>query len=192
MEALDQLRHTIFAVKPLPEEAWQSFAAIWQPVSFKRKDIITAAGQVENHLYFVLDGLQRAFCFHGDREATLVFTYKGSFSGVADSFLLRKPSRYYLEAITKSNMLYTHYLQLEKVATEHISIRELLYTSICHTFAGVLERQIELQVYSAEEKFRALLNRSPHILQFIPHKYLASYLGIDATTFSKLLHSVRL
>ena len=57
---------------------------------------------------------------------------------------------------------------------------------------GVLERQIELQCFSAEEKFRSLLKRSPHVLQIIPHKYLASYLGIDATTFSKLMSSVRL
>jgi hypothetical protein len=37
-----------------------------------------------------------------------------------------------------------------------------------------------------------LLKRSPHVLRLIPHKYLASYLGIDATTFSKLLGTIRL
>ena len=58
--------------------------------------------------------------------------------------------------------------------------------------SGILERQVELQCFSAEEKFRKLLNRSPHVLQLIPHKYLASYLGIDPTNFSKLLGSVRL
>jgi len=57
---------------------------------------------------------------------------------------------------------------------------------------GVLERQIELQCFSAEEKFKTLLARSPHVLQIIPHKYLASYLGIDPATFSKLLGSVRI
>jgi CRP-like cAMP-binding protein len=57
---------------------------------------------------------------------------------------------------------------------------------------GVLERQVELQSFSAEEKFRQLLTRSPQVLNLIPHKYLASYLGLDATTFSKLLGRVRL
>jgi hypothetical protein len=36
------------------------------------------------------------------------------------------------------------------------------------------------------------LQRSPHILQLVPHKYLANYLGIDATNFSKLLNRVRI
>jgi len=67
-----------------------------------------------------------------------------------------------------------------------------MFRAVSFTFAGVLERQIELQCFSAEEKFKALLKRSPHVLNLIPHKYLASYLGIDATNFSKLLGTVRL
>jgi hypothetical protein len=60
------------------------------------------------------------------------------------------------------------------------------------TLAGVLQRQVEVQCFSAEEKFKSLLQRSPHVLRLIPHKYLANYLGLDATTFSKLLGTVRL
>ena len=68
----------------------------------------------------------------------------------------------------------------------------LIRKATSFSLAGVLERQIELQCFSAEEKFRVLLHRSPHVLRLIPHKYLASYLGIDATTFSKLLGRVRI
>jgi len=173
-------------------EAWQAFAGIWKPVVFKRKQVITAAGETESCLYYVHEGLQRAFCFHGNREATLVFTYQGGFSGVADSFLLQRPSKYYLEAITASKMLVARHSAMMKLASTYPVIQEFLFQSVCAAFAGVMERQIELQVYSAEEKFKTLFKRSPHILQFIPHKYLASYLGIDPTTFSKLLHQVRL
>ena len=67
-----------------------------------------------------------------------------------------------------------------------------MYRSLCQVCAGTLERQIELMIYTAEEKFKTLLTRSPHILQLVPQKYLASYLGIDATTFSKLLGTVKL
>ena len=58
--------------------------------------------------------------------------------------------------------------------------------------AGVLERLVELQCFSAEEKFRKLLRRSPHLLQLVPHKYLANYLGMDATNFSKLINKVKI
>jgi hypothetical protein len=64
--------------------------------------------------------------------------------------------------------------------------------STSHALMGVIERQIELTCFSAEEKFKTLLHRSPHVLQLIPHKYLASYLGIDPSTFSKLMATVKL
>lgn len=56
--------------------------------------------------------------------------------------------------------------------------------------AGELERLAELQCFSSEEKFKKLLTRSPHILNIVPLKYLANYLGIDPTNFSKLINRV--
>jgi hypothetical protein len=72
------------------------------------------------------------------------------------------------------------------------AIQAMILKATSFALKGVLERIVELQCFSAEEKFRQLLKRSPHVLNLIPHKYLASYLGIDASTFSKLLGTVRI
>jgi len=193
MEGLEQLRNLVFAIHSLKPEEWNGFENIWQPVSYKRKTILTAAGEVERHLYFVLEGVQRAFYLDGDHpEATVVFTYAGSFSGVAHSFLTETPSRFFLETLTTSRMLRTTFRQVQTLMDEFHSIERFIRLAVSHSLRGVLERQTELISFSAEEKFRILLKRSPHVLQIIPHKYLASYLGIDPSTFSKLLSSVRI
>ena len=177
----------------LPSEEWEALASIWQPVSYKRKTVLTVAGETERHLYFVLEGVQRAFYVEADHpEATIVFTYPYSFSGVADSFLTQTPSRYFLETLTASKMLRTTYQQVEQLLNKYHALERWIRIATAFTMKGTLERQIELMSYSAEEKFRILLKRSPHVLQLIPHKYLASYLGIDASTFSKLLATVRI
>ncbi|NCI51699.1 Crp/Fnr family transcriptional regulator [Sediminibacterium roseum] len=191
-EAILQLKKFIAPIHPLREEEWNDFASVWQPYSAKRKTVLTAAGDTEKYLYFVTEGVQRAF-YQGDdgKEATIVFMYPFSFSGVADSFLLQTPSRFYLETLTKSEFIRTSFQQLQALMDRYHNFETLIRKSTSFTLSGVLERQIELQCFSAEEKFRALLKRSPHVLGLIPHKYLASYLGIDAGTFSKLLGSVR-
>ena len=192
-EPTEQLRTLVTAMHPLPEEVMEEFLSIWQPCVAKRKTTLTSTGDTEKHLYCVTEGVQRAYYLtKDDKEATLVFTYTGSFSGVLDSFLLQKPSKYYLETITGSSFLKTSFQQVNKLMQQHHSFETFIRKSLAFTLAGVLERQIELQCFSAEEKFKTLLKRSPHVLQMIPHKYLASYLGLDATTFSKLLGSVRL
>ena len=188
------LRQFIHSVYRLKEADMEKFLEAWHPFACKRKTILTAAGETERHLYFVLAGVQRAF-FIGDtdrQEATIVFTYPPSFSGVADSFLTQTPSKYFLETLTRSSFLRTTYQQLDQLMNESSAIQRMVLQLSAFALKGVLERQIELQCFSAEEKFKTLLTRSPHVLQIIPHKYLASYLGIDATTFSKLLGSVRL
>lgn len=192
-EALEKLKAVIFAIHPLQENEWKEFSDIWQPYEAKRKTILTKTGETEKYLYFVLDGVQRGFYLHDDgREATIVFTYPFSFSGIADSFLTQTPSKFFLETLTASSFLRTEYKRLNELLLKYHNFQTCIFRAISFTFAGVLERQIEIQCFSAEEKFKALLKRSPHVLQLIPHKYLASYLGIDATTFSKLLGTVRL
>ncbi|CAN5803357.1 Crp/Fnr family transcriptional regulator [soil metagenome] len=191
--ALAQLHKIMFAIHRLAETEWNDFASIWQPYVAKRKTILTKAGETERYLYFVLEGVQRGFYLHDDgREATIVFSYPFSFSGIADSFLIQQPSRFFLETLTTSSFIRTEYRQVNELLLRYPNFQTYMFKALSYTFAGVLERQIEIQCFSAEEKFRTLLKRSPHVLQLIPHKYLASYLGIDATTFSKLLGSVRL
>jgi CRP-like cAMP-binding protein len=190
---LQQLQQFISAIYPLKEKEWNAFADIWSPFECKRKTILTAAGETERHLYFVLEGLQRAFYIGDDnKEGTIVFTYAPSFSGVADSFLTQTPSRYFFETLTASHFLRTTYHQVDELMQQYPDIQRMILKTTAFALKGVLERQAELQCFSAEEKFRTLLKRSPHVLQIIPHKYLASYLGIDPATFSKLLGSKKI
>lgn len=193
MTDIDILKQFLFAAYPLKDEEWEKMAAIWQPFECRRKTILTTAGETERYLYFVLEGVQRGFYIGNDKqEATIVFMYPPSFSGIADSFLTQSPSKFFLEALTASKFLRTTYKQIEELMNKCPNIQRMVLQLTALALKGVLERQVEIQCFSAEEKFRSLLKRSPHVLQIIPHKYLASYLGIDATTFSKLLGSVRL
>ena len=187
------LQQFVQQIHPLPQEELEQFTSGWQPLTLKRKTILTAAGETERYLYFVLEGVQRAFYIgDGNKEATIVFTYPPSFSGVADSFLTQTESLYFLETLTASRFLRISYDEVQKRVQASPHIQQLLFKATSFALKGALQRHIELQCFSNEEKFRTLLKRSPHILNLVPHKYIASYLGMDATNFSKLLGTVRL
>nr|MCU0334970.1 Crp/Fnr family transcriptional regulator [Chitinophagaceae bacterium] len=91
-----------------------------------------------------------------------------------------------------SVLLRTHYLQWQQLLRQSPAVDQLAQLAIVRSMSGLMERMAELQCFTAEEKFRTLLQRSPHVMQLIPHKYLANYLGLDASTFSKLLGTIRL
>lgn len=192
-ESLEHIKKLVQAIHPLTETEWQGLEKIWTPVNYKRKEILTRVGDKEKYLYFVMEGVQRVVYYdEKGREATLVFTYPFSFGGVLDALMMQQPSKYFYETLTPSYFLRTPFTQLEDLMYQHANINTMIRKGITAALSGVLERLTELQCFSSEEKFRKLMQRSPHILQLIPHKYLANYLGIDPSNFSKLINSVRI
>jgi len=183
----------VYNISVLNEEEWNCFSSIWSPCTSKRKEILTSAGEKEHSLYFVTEGVQRVYYLDEDgREATLVFTYTPSFGGVLDALMLQTPSKYYYETLTRSSFLKANIQALQSAMDQYRNIDTMIRKGITSTLSGVLDRMVELQCFTVEQRFKALMERSPHILNLIPHKYIANYLGMDATNFSKLLNHVRL
>jgi CRP-like cAMP-binding protein len=190
---LRQLEQLFQAIHPLTPADWDAFSAIWHPFAARRKVILTVNGDTENYIYFVVEGVQRVYYVDEQgREATLVFTYAPSFGGVVDSLMLQQPSRYQYETLTPSVFLRASHHDLQAVMLAHPAIETAIRLGITQALSGVLERLVDLQCYSSAEKLTKLLRRSPHMLQLVPHKYLANYIGVDPTNFSKLINSIRL
>lgn len=179
-------------IHPVEDEILQKYISHWKDYEEPRKTILTSAGKTERYLYFVIEGIQKSYYLNKGKEHVIAFTYPPSFSGIPDSFLIQKPSKYYLESITKSRFLRLSYESHQELMKTYPPIETLFRKTTEMILAGVLERHYELMAYTIEERFKVFLERSPHLLNLIPHKDLASYLRIDPTNFSKLLSTVRI
>jgi CRP-like cAMP-binding protein len=190
--SLHQLQQLVQAIYPLTGPDWNDFAQVWRPFSAPRKTMLTAAGERENYLYFVVEGVQRVYYLDDqDREATLVFSYAPSFGGVIDSLMLQTPARYYYETLTPSSFLRVSFSDLQTVMQRSPAVETMIRLGITQAMSGILERLVELQCYSSPDKFRVLLQRSPHIIQVVSHKYVANYIGVDPTNFSKFINTIK-
>ena len=122
----------------------------------------------------------------------MAFTYPPSLSGIPESFLAQTPSHFFLEAITASRFLRISYEQHQQLMVRYRSIETLTRKATEWVLKGIIQRQYELLAYDMETRFRTFVQRSPHLLNQVSHKDLASYLRIDPTNFSKLLAKVKL
>lgn len=188
-----KFRHFLGPPDAFTADEWDVFSSHFQAYSAKRKELITAQGDVERYMYFVAEGIQRVLYADAEgREATLVFTYAPSFGGVIDSMLLESPSRFSYECLTPSLFLRAPYREIAALRKTIPTLDRMFQDGLAHALGGVLERLAEVQCFSSEDRFKSLLKRSPHILTTIPHKYLANYLGMDPTNFSKLINKVQI
>lgn len=193
MKAYEETLKTFWKkIHPLTQEEETAFLAAWKMVTFKRKEIITSVGDIERYLYFVLEGIQHSYYIKDGKAHTMAFTYPPSFSGIPDSFISQQPSPISLECITDSIMLRIPYHQLQELLEKHRGIEAFFRKGTERLLVGVLERHYELLALDIEERFKSFVQRSPHLLNMVPQKHLASYLGIHPTNFSKLMGRIKI
>ncbi|WP_257670677.1 Crp/Fnr family transcriptional regulator [Parapedobacter tibetensis] len=159
--------------------------------SFKKGEFITVPGQIQRKLYFVKSGVQMAYFETGDKIYTLAFTYFPYLCAIAESFSFQVPSKYHLVCLTDSELEYITHDDLQNLVDQSQQMERLFRRMTEAMFAGMIDLHIELRAMTIEERYKKFCRKSPHLLQLVPHKYIASYLGIDPTNFSKLFNNVK-
>ncbi len=186
------MKEFLTTLHPAPDAVLEKYIGAWQAYYLPKKQVMTAPGETERYMYFVTEGIQKSYYLHKDKMHVMAFTYPPSFSGIPESFLTQSPSKYYLETITDSRFLRISFEQHQAMMQEHREIETLFRKATEFFLIGLVERHYELMAYDMETRFKNFVRRSPHLLNKIPQKDLASYLRIDPTNFSKLLNSVRI
>ncbi|MEL7118252.1 MAG: Crp/Fnr family transcriptional regulator [Bacteroidota bacterium] len=177
---------------PIKEEILETYVSHWTEHSAKKKSILTEADQTERYLYFVKEGIQKSYYLNDGKEHIMFFAYAPSFSGVMESFLTQSASRYFLETITNSQFLRISYVKHKELITQHRELETLFRKITEFLLLGVIERHHEMLAYNAETRLRTFLKRSPHLINMVSQKDMASYLKIDATNFSKMMKNIKI
>lgn len=160
--------------------------------TFKKGEILTAPGQIQRELYFVKSGVQMSYFDGHNKTHVIAFTYHPNLCAIPESFSFQAPSKYFLTCLSDSELEYITYDDLQHLFDTSQGIERLFRRMTEAILAGMINRHIELHSQSMEDRYRTFCDRSPHLLQLVPHKYIASYLGIDPTNFSKLYNSVKI
>jgi len=187
--ALKKFLSDIFEVN---DKILDEYISNWTEYSIPKNIIITEAKKTERYIYFVIEGIQKSYYLNEGKQHIMFFAYSPSFSGVIESFLTQTPSKYHLETITDSKLLRLSYEKHKQLLQEHREL-ETLFRKVTERFLlGVIERHHQLMAFNVETRFRSFMTRSPHLLNMISQKDIASYLRIDPTNFSKLINTIKL
>jgi CRP-like cAMP-binding protein len=158
---------------------------------FKKGETIIAPGQIQRELYFVKSGVQMCHIETDTKTHVLAFTYYPNICSIPGSFSIQMPSKYFFTCLSDSEVECLRHDDLQTIYDQSRGIERLFRKINERLLEGMLNQQIELRVMTIVERFKAFCNRSPHLLQQVPHKYIASYLDIDATNFSKLFNKIK-
>jgi CRP-like cAMP-binding protein len=158
---------------------------------FGKKEIITKAGEIENHFNFVVKGLVRKFYKKGHHEINTQISMEGHLILSQESFHGRTPSEYYVEAIEPTTFVSISYDDLERLYKQSHKMEHI--GRLVVTYAMIIKDRWQMQMVkmTPRERFLNFVTKNPELMQRVPQKYLASYLNIKPETFSRFKHLIK-
>ncbi len=182
---MDALKQFIEKYTLLPEAEWKEIVACFKYRIIEKDEIVLEAGDVCRHLYFVESGLLRFYINKDGNDITKFFTEAPYLFTSQASFNSEKPANESIQAIEKSIVWQITFQQtndLYRLKSWTDFARKIIQEVQFFT-EEILE---DLQTETAEVRYDKMQKNNPHLLQRIPLKYLASYLGIAPQSLSRI------
>jgi CRP/FNR family transcriptional regulator, anaerobic regulatory protein len=166
-------------------EGWQSFTDLGEIVHAYKEQIIKSNGNTEKYLYFILEGSGGILLWNKNNFVCIDLCYENDFFGDYMSFLTAQSSP--IEVVTFEK---TVLFRISKSNFDKLSQTEY-GNKICRFAAEGLfihkqQQQIDLLTQTAKDRYIALQKRQPNIIQRIPQKHIASYLGVTPQSLSRI------
>lgn len=187
-----ELREFLHLFHPLSEQDFLLLTRDLKCHQFSKGQVLVAPGQIQRDLFFIQKGVQMSYHETDEKIHVIAFTYPPNLCAIPESFNRQKPSGYYLKCLTDTEVMALSFDRLQELFALSREIETLFRKMTEAILAGMINRHIELHAQDMATRFQGFCQRSPHLLKLAPHKYLASYLGIDPTNFSKLFNSIRI
>lgn len=177
---------TYFSQIGIEEKDLEQFLKLLKVKTYKSGETILQNGQTDNHLSFLKNGLIRYFVLKENKESTFDFIFPNSFYCHYDSFYSRKPTQFNSEALTDIEIYTIHFDDLTSLFQTCEYAKDLSRIAVEKLLEKKVKRELSLLTNSPKERYLNLLKEQPKLLQYIPQKYLATYLGIVPETLSRI------
>ncbi|GAA4734791.1 Crp/Fnr family transcriptional regulator [Flavisolibacter ginsenosidimutans] len=158
---------------------------------FRRKQIISQAGEVERYMNFIGEGLVRKYFGKEKEELITQISMEGHLIYSQESLNKQTPSHYCLQAIENTTLVSIEFSDLNSIFATNAKM-ERLGRLVATEITVLNERwQMMLMKMAPRERFLLFVERNHQLVQRVPQKLLASLLNIQPETFSRFKHLIK-
>ncbi|NRS87377.1 CRP-like cAMP-binding protein [Flavobacterium sp. 7E] len=154
---------------------------------FKAKSILLNSGDICKYSYFVNSGILRSFNINDHIvEHVLNFATEGYWIGDMYSLLSQKPGNLFIEVLEDAEVVFLSKENQELLYKEIPKLERFFRILIENSLVANQERLMDNLSLSAEERFEKFCGKYPTLIQKVPQKQIASYIGVTPEFFSKM------
>ncbi|MFT3750518.1 MAG: Crp/Fnr family transcriptional regulator [Agriterribacter sp.] len=153
--------------------------------------LLVKEGQRADKVYFVADGLARAYYLKDGKEITDWFAFENDFICSIAGFFENVPSSHFVETLEPATILELSKKAVFELSGKHHDFERLGRIIATQTMLSLRKRIIAIQFETAQQKYQNLINNSPDIVRRVPLTHIATYLGITLETLSRVRNQKR-
>ena len=169
-----------------PEEQ-ELFLSKTETRQFKVKTILLSAGEVATCTYFVNSGILRSFNINDNIiEHVLHFACEGWWIGDMYSYISEKPGNLFIEVLEDAEVVIITKENHQKLYQEIPKLERFFRILAENSLVSHQERLMDNLSLTAEERFEKFCSKYPTLIQKVPQKQIASFIGVTPEFFSKM------
>jgi len=154
---------------------------------YKAKTILLNAGEICTHSYFVNSGVLRSFNINDNIvEHVLSFACSSWWIGDMYSLLSQKPGNLFIEVLEDAEVVVLSKENQEILYQEIPKLERFFRILTENSLVANQERLMDNLSLSAEERFEKFCSKYPDLIQKVPQKQIASFIGVTPEFFSKM------
>jgi CRP-like cAMP-binding protein len=174
-------------IEEMPEYDRQLCYQYFEPVTIPKSTIIEKAGNIPGHQYFIVSGYMRNFYLDSTgQEITTDINNGPRFFTSYPHFMNRTVSNENIECITECELLKVNRADVDILYQKGISIKDYTMMILQKFLDEEKKRRKEMSTLSAKKRYVNFMKTCPNIIQNVPLKYIASYLGIRPESLSRI------
>jgi CRP-like cAMP-binding protein len=177
----------------LTKEEEDFFLSILRSKKIKRKQYLFQEGEINKTVTFVSSGILRLYSLDKNGfEHIIQFAPKGWWIGDMQSYLKQQPGSLYIDAIEESEVIQILRADMEKLY-DTVPKFERHFRVLAENALGVYQQRFANSLsLSAKERYQNFCELYPSLVQNLPQKYIASFIGVTPEFLSKMLSQLSL
>ena len=150
------------------------------------KHTLLLQGEVSKRGYYVESGCLRLWFNNDGEDISVKFFLPGDIVSSLDSFYLGKPSNFGLETVVASDVRAAEKTDFDEELETSLEFVKQMLTVAVHCMADYQDLFLNRIVESPESRYKTLLDQDPRLVEAVPQRYIASYLGITPVSLSRI------
>lgn len=173
-------------IYPLPSASVTRLCAYISEVSYEKGHILLRADKVEKKTFFIKKGVVRAFATPEGNDITFWFGEEGETILSMKSYVENKKSYENVELLENCDLYEVDIEHLQELFNQDIHIANWGRKLAEKELVKIEKRIISRALQSAKQRYDELLDNRRSLLQRVPLKFIASYLGITQVSLSRI------